>query len=117
MLYTKDLELTATGEQTLLSVPPGYNAVVKYVFIANHGGSNNSVSMYVDKHNSSNTFYVAEVKNLHSKEIFELPHALFVLQPEDTIKVNIGSSGDVGFAVTFDLIDKPPVFRNFNGGN
>jgi len=117
MLYTKDAELLTSGEQTLFTVPSGFVANIKYVFIANHGGSSNSTTLYVDKHNTSNTFYINESKSLGSKEIFELPHANFVLQPNDSVKIDIGAAGDVGFAVTFDLMGQPPVFKVFNGGN
>ena len=40
---------------------------------------------------------------------------MFVLQPGDIIKASAGSSGNMEVVVTFDLLEAPTVFNNFNG--
>ena len=48
MLYTKHTTLTDTALTTLFTVPNGFHAIISYVFIANHGGSTNSIDLYWD---------------------------------------------------------------------
>jgi len=44
-----------------------------------------------------------------------LSDAVFVLQPGDSIKAFTTAAGDMEFVVTFDLLEAPAVFTNFNG--
>ena len=48
MLYTKHATLTDTTLTTLFTVPNGFHAIVNYVFVANHGGSAQTVDLYWD---------------------------------------------------------------------
>ena len=41
--------------------------------------------------------------------------AIFVLQAGDAIKAYTTAAGDMEFVVTFDLLEQPAVFVNFNG--
>ena len=45
MLTTAHKTLTSTTETTLFTVPSGYVANIYYIFIYNHGGSTNSVTL------------------------------------------------------------------------
>lgn len=56
MLYTKHLTLTDTTLQEVFAVPNGYVCSVNYIFVANHGGSTNSVDLYWDAAGASESF-------------------------------------------------------------
>ena len=45
MYYTKHITLTNNTLTTLFTIPNGYVVYVNYVFVANHGGSTNSVDL------------------------------------------------------------------------
>jgi hypothetical protein len=42
-------------------------------------------------------------------------NATFVLQQGDVIKAAAGSAGNIEVVVTFDLLEAPATFVNFNG--
>lgn len=115
MLYTKDVTLTTTALTTILTVPSGYVAHWSMLFVSNHGGSTNSLSLYVDKL-SGTDLYIFDGKNVSSKDYILLSDAVFVLQPGDSVKAQAGSAGDIGIACTIDLMEAPAVFVEFNGG-
>jgi hypothetical protein len=114
MLYTKNANVTTTSPTTILTVPNGYVAHWNMLFITNIGGSTNGVGIYVDKSDGSRIDILGG-GNISSKEYILLSDAVFVLQPEDEVVAFTESAGDVEFVMTFDLLEAPAVFVNFNG--
>jgi hypothetical protein len=85
-------------------------------FIANLHNSTNSITLFVDKPSPTADVYIYNGTNISSKENLLIDgNAVFVLQPGDIIKASSGSAGNVEVVVTFDLLDAPVVFNNFNG--
>lgn len=115
MLYTKNANVTTTAVSTIVTIPSGYVAHWNMLFVTNIGGSTNGVGLYVDKADTTRVDILGG-GNLSAKEYILLSDAVFVLQPGDTIKAFTTSAGDVEFVVTFDLLEAPSVFTNFNGG-
>jgi hypothetical protein len=115
MLYTKDATLTTTAITTILTVPSGYVAHWSLLFASNHGGSTNSITVYWDKATGTD-LYIVDDKNVSSKDFIQFSDGILVLQAGDSIKAQIGSTGNFGIACTLDLIDAPAVFTAFNGG-
>jgi hypothetical protein len=115
MLYTRDATITTTALTTILTVPSGYIAYWSLLFIANHGGSTNSATVYWDKA-SGTDLYIIDDKNITSKDYIQFTDALLVMQPGDSIKAQIGSIGNFGIACTIDLLEAPAVLNAFNGG-
>ena len=70
MLTTAHTTVTTDTEQTLFTVPDGYVANIYYIFIANHGGSANTVTLKWE--NSSGVdqlfFFDGDTVNGGSKE-------------------------------------------------
>ena len=114
MLYTKNANVTTTDVSTLVTVPNGYVAHWNMLFISNIGGSTNGVSVYVDKADATR-IDVLGGGNVSSKDYILLTDAVFVLQPGDQVKAFTTSAGDVEFVMTFDLLEAPSIFVNFNG--
>lgn len=118
MLTTAHTTVTTDTEQTLFTVPDGYVANVYYIFIANHGGSANTVTLKWE--NSSGVdqlyFFDGDSVNGGNKETLggqsSLP--LFVIQAGEVVKCQTGSAGDVEFAVTLDLTPRAAGFNNFD---
>ena len=116
MLYTKNKNLTDTSTQTIVTIPNGYVAHWNMAFVANLHNSTNSVTLFVDKPSPIADIYIYNGTNISSKENILLDgSAVFVLQPRDIIKASSGSAGNVEVVVTFDLLEAPAVFNNFNG--
>ena len=116
MLYTKNKNLTDTSTQTIVEIPSGYIAHWNMAFVANLHNSTNSVTLFVDKPSPTPDVYIYNGTNISSKENLLIDgNAVFVLQPGDIIKASTGSSGNVEVVVTFDLLEAPAVFNNFNG--
>ena len=116
MLYTKNKNLTDTSTQTIVEIPAGYVANWNMAFIANLHNSTNSITMFVDKPSPTADVYIYNGTNISSKENLLIDgNAVFVLQPGDIIKASSGSAGNVEVVVTFDLLEAPVVFNNFNG--
>ena len=117
--YTKHVTVTDTAENEILTVPVGYALYVNYIFIANHGGSTNSVSCWFENSAGVDQLYFLDGKNVSSGDQVTMggqsEAPIFVLHDGEVVKAQTGSSGDVEFAFTFKLIDKPPIFTNFNG--
>ena len=117
MLYTKHTTLTDTTLTTLFTVPNGFHAVISYVFIANHGGSTNSIDLYWDVSGTPQV-YVFDGTNVAGGGKETLSNgggSLFVLHENETVKCQAGSAGNLEVAVTFDLIPAPTSLINFNG--
>jgi hypothetical protein len=119
MLFSKHKTLTATGPTTVFEVPNGYVAHWNLLFISNHGGSTNSVTVYVDNDTDGDgtyttQFYVFDGTQLQAKENIQISDGVFVLHPTDRIRVDTTSAGDVTFLVTFDLLYTGFDFTNFN---
>lgn len=115
MLYTRDATITTTDLTTILTVPSGYIAHWNLLFLSNHGGSTNSITVYIDK-SAGTDLYIIDDKNVSSKDFLQFSDGIFVLQPGDSIKVQLGAAGNFGIACTIDLLEAPSVFNAFNGG-
>jgi hypothetical protein len=116
MLYTKNKNLTDTSTQTIVTIPNGYVAHWNMAFIANLHNSTNSITLFVDKPSPTPDVYIYNGTNISSKENLLIDgNATFVLQPGDIIKASTSGLGNVEVVVTFDLLEAPVVFNNFNG--
>ena len=116
MLYTKNKNLTDTSTQTIVEIPSGYVAHWSMTFVANLHNSTNSITLFVDKPSPTADVYIYNGTNISSKENLLIDgNAVFVLQPGDIIKASSGSAGNVEVVVTFDLLEAPAIFNNFNG--
>ena len=114
MLYTKNANVTTTDVATIVTIPNGYVAHWNMLFVSNLGGSTNGAGLYVDKADSTRVDILGG-GNVSSKEYILLSDAVFVLQPGDAVKAFTTSAGDMEFVITFDLLEAPAVFNNFNG--
>jgi hypothetical protein len=115
MLYTKNVNLTDTSTQTVVTIPNGYVAHWNMAFISNLDNSTSDVTLFVDK-TPDPDIYILNGTNVQSKEYLLIDgNAVFVLQPGDVIKASTDSAGNVEVVVTFDLIEAPATFVNFNG--
>ena len=114
MLYTKNVNVTTTDVASIVTIPNGYVAHWNMLFISNLGGSTDSATVYVDKADGTD-MYIIGGSNISSKEYVLFSDAVVVLQPGDIIKASTGSAGNMEFIVTFDLLEAPAVFVNFNG--
>lgn len=114
MLYTKNANVTTTDEATIVTIPIGYVAHWNMLFVVNIGGSTNGAGLYVDKADGSRVDILGG-GNVSSKDYILLNDAVFVLQPGDSVKAFTTAAGDMEFVMTFDLLEAPAVFNNFNG--
>ena len=115
MLYTKNVNLTDTSTQTIVTIPSGYVAHWNMVFVSNLHNSTNNITLFVDK-TPDPDIYILNGTNVQSKEYLLIDgNAVFVLQPGDVIKASAGSAGNMEVVVTFDLLESPATFVNFNG--
>ena len=116
MLYTKNVNLTDTSTQTIVTIPSGFVAHWNMLFVANLHNATNSVVVFVDKPSPTPDVYIYNGTNISAKNNLLIDgSAIFVLQEGDIIKASSGSAGNIEVVVTFDLLDQPPVFVNFNG--
>ena len=186
MLYTKHLTITNTDLHEIFAVPEGYVCHISYIFVANHDNSTNSVDLYWDKAEASESFvpspgttditytfaspasstylevrkngtvldnpndytvdlvtktvtlttatvsgeeykvsrlepqvYVFDNTNVAGlgREILggQSSIGIFALHEGETVKTQTVGAGNVEVAVTFELLEKPAVFVNFNG--
>ena len=115
MLYTKNVNLTDTSTQTIVTIPSGYVAHWNMVFVSNLHNSTNNITLFVDK-TPDPDIYILNGTNVQSKEYLLIDgNAVFVLQPGDVIKASSGNAGNIEVVVTFDLLESPATFVNFNG--
>ena len=114
MLYTKNANVTTTSVATIVTIPSGYVAHWNMLFVTNVGGSTNGVGIKVVKADAT-VIDILGGGNLSSKEYILLSDAVFVLQGGDEIQAYTTGAGDVEFVVTFDLLEAPSTFVNFNG--
>lgn len=114
MLYTKNVNVTTTDVSTIVTIPSGYVGHWNMLFVSNIGGSTNGAGLYVDKADGTRVDILGG-GNVSSKEYILLTDAVFVLQAGDAIKAFTTSAGDMEFVVTFDLLEQPAIFVNFNG--
>ena len=122
MLYTKNANVTTTGESTIVTIPDGYVAHWNMLYVVNLGGSTNGATLYVDKWSEAEQdyttipdIYILGGGNVSSKEYILLSDGVFVLQPKDRIMASTTAAGDMEFVITFDLLEAPAIFTNFNG--
>ena len=119
MLYTRHKTLTDNTEQTILTIPTGHVAHVKYVFVANHGQSTNQVDLFWETGGVPDV-YIFDGTSIGagSKEILgdSGSGVVFVLSEGETVKAQASSaSGSIEVVLTIDLLPQPSVFVNFNG--
>jgi hypothetical protein len=120
MYYTKHVTLTDNFITNVLTIPNGYVIYINYIYVANHGGSTNSVDLYWTNSAGVEQMYMLDNTSINSgsKEILggqsEAP--IFVLHNGDIVKAK-GSqaTGNVEVALTFKLVEQPQAFSNFNG--
>ena len=119
MFTTVHKTITSTAETTLFTVPTGYVANVYYIFIANHGGSTNAVTLKWENSGGVDQLYFFDGDNVSGggKETLggQSSVPLFVIQAGEVVKCQTGSAGDVEFAVTIDLKPRDSGFNNFDG--
>jgi hypothetical protein len=119
MLYTRHKTLTDNTEQSILTIPSGFVAHVKYVFVANHGGSTNQVDLFWETGGVPDV-YIFDGTSIGSggREILGNSGSgvIFVLSENETVKAQASSgTGSMEIVMTIDLLDQPPTFVNFNG--
>ena len=114
MLYTKNANVTTTDVASIVTVPNGYVAHWSMLFISNLGGSTGDATVFVDKADGTD-LYIIGGSNISAKDYVLFSDAVVVLQPGDIIKCSTGSAGNMEFVVTFDLLEAPATFVNFNG--
>lgn len=114
MLYTKNANVTDTNVTSIVTIPSGYVAHWSLLFIANLGGSTDNATVYVDKADGTD-LYIIGGTNISSKNYIQFSDGIIVLQAGDIIKCSTGSAGNMEFVVTFDLLEAPATFVNFNG--
>ena len=117
MLYTKHATLTDTTLTTLFTVPNGFHAIVSYVFVANHGGSTNSIDLRWDLSGTPQV-YIFDGTNVAGGGRQTLGNGggpLFVLHENEVVKAQATSTGNLEVVVTFDLVEQAPALVNFNG--
>ena len=117
MLYTRHKTLTNNTEQSILTIPNGFVAHIKYVFVANHGGSTNQVDLFWEIGGTPQV-YIMDSTSIGSggREILgdSGSGVIFVLHESETVKAQASSgSGSMEVFLTIDLLPQPPVFVNF----
>lgn len=119
MLYTRHKTLTDDVEQDILTIPSGFVAHIKYVFVANHGASTNQVDLFWETGGTPQVYiFDGATITAGNKEILGDSGAgvVFVLHENETLKAKGGSAtGNIEVAVTIDLLAQAPTFVNFNG--
>ena len=120
MYYTKHVTLTDNTLTTLFSIPTGYVVYINYVYVANHGGSTNSIDLKWTNSSNVDQVYIFDGTNITSgnKAILggqsEAP--IFVLNNGEVVKAQASqATGNVEIAITFKLVEQPQAFSNFNG--
>lgn len=114
MLYTKNVNVTTTAVSTIVTIPNGFVAHWNMLYISNLGNQNNNATVYVDKSDGT-TLNLIDGYTISNKNFLLFSDAVLVLQPEDVIMCSTTSAGDMEFVITFDLLEAPAVFNNFNG--
>ena len=114
MLYTKNANVTTTDVTSIVTIPNGYVAHWNMLFITNLGGSTDTATIYVDKADGTD-LYILNGTSISGKDFLLLSEAVVVLHPADVIKCSTGTAGNIEVVLTFDLMEAPAVFTNFNG--
>lgn len=115
MLYTKHKNVVDATPFDLFTVPDGFHAIIHYIFIANHGGSTNSATLYYEDQ-AAERIDIFDTENVSQKGKLTLDNGggpMFALHDGETVTVQAGSAGDMEFAVTFDLVEVPQTFNQF----
>ena len=112
MLYTKNINITTTGDKEVLEIPQGFVGHWNMLFISNLGGSTDAVTVYVDKADGTD-MYILNGTNVSSKEYLLFSDATLVLQPQDIIKASTSSAGNMEIIVTVDILYQVNTFNNF----
>lgn len=117
MLTTSHVTLTSTAETTLFTVPAGFVANIYYIFIANHGGSTNAISLWWESSGGVDQLYFFDGVNVGggSRETIggQSSVPLFVIQGGEVVKTMAGGAGDIEVAVTFDLTERAAGLNSF----
>jgi len=114
-LYTKHATLTDTTLTELFEVPRNHSAIIKYIFVANHEVSTNTVDLYWD-FDGTPQLYIFDGASIAGASNISLSNGggpLFVLHERETVKVQAISVGVVEVAVTLELTVDSGKLRNF----
>ena len=114
-LYTKHATLTDTTLTELFEVPNNHSAIIKYIFVANHEVSTNTVDLYWDLEGTPQ-IYIFDAASIAGTSNISLSNGggpLFVLHEDETVKFQAGSVGVVEVAVTLELTTNSGRLRNF----
>ena len=116
MLYTKNVNVTTAGTPAtqILDIPRGFVAHWTMLYISNLASQNNHATVYVDKSDGT-TLNLIDGYTISNKNFLLFSDVVLVLQPEDVIMCSTTSAGNMEFVITFDLLEAPAVFNNFNG--
>lgn len=117
MLYTKHAALTDTTLTTLFTIPNGFHAILRYIYVANHAVSSNSIDLYWDLSGTPQV-YIFDGKNVNGNGSTTLTNSggpIFVLHENESLKCQAVNAGNLEVAVTFDLMEIPNTLVNFNG--
>lgn len=105
--------LTNTTKVTAYTVPVKNSALWQLLYIVNTDGNNNVNVWWYDS--SANTeFYILGGKNMVSGDYIKFDGSDVVLQENDEIRYQLGSSGAVTFISTLELV--PNQATQFHGG-
>lgn len=116
MLATKHVTLTDTSLQEIVAVPNGFLLNVCYIFVANHGGSTNSVDLYIEQ-DATPQIYIFDGTSVQAGNRETLSNGggpLFVLHPGESVKAQATSAGNFEVVLTFDIIEAAPTLNGFN---
>lgn len=116
MLATKHVTLTDTSLQEIFAVPEGFLINVCYVFIANHGGSTNSIDLYIEE-SATPQIYIFDGTSVQAGNRETLGNGggpLFVLHPGESVKAQSSGAGNFEVVLTFELIEAAPGLNGFN---
>tara|TARA_S200002703_G_scaffold131366_1_gene118888 strand:+ start:304 stop:660 length:357 start_codon:yes stop_codon:yes gene_type:complete len=118
MFFTQHKTLTDDAETTVLTIPNGFLLHINYIFVANHGGSTNSIDLWWENSAGVDQMYFFDGTSINAgnKEILggqsETP--IFVLHQGEVVKAKAASSGDIEVAFTFNLVNQPSFLNNYN---
>ena len=103
MKYSKGINLTAGVDNTIFTVPTGYDAVVTYLFISNVGGSTHSVDA---EWQDGTTIQFLGGKSISAGDYiaFGGPEGAFLVMTEgDSIVITPEAASSFCSIISFDL--------------
>lgn len=89
---SKVISCTTAGEHTLYTCPSNCRAKIPLVFFTNANGSN-TVSLLWYRKQDNYDYYIIGGKNMSFGEYVQLSDGYIVMEPEDRLIIELGSSG------------------------